>query len=358
MPTHAERAHAQHLLFSYWFGTRDPCPPQTISKQLYAERHGYRWLFEMLPLKNPIVRGEESPRLAEMVWHKVVAMRRLFANDKSVARLTFVDSDTLMVRPQRTLESIFAQKHAHDGAGAANCSVYLQADPYLLNAGFLSVRRTRWVLKNFLPTWFRYTEDPRFYFRRGARDNFHEPEQAALVATTLHYALRALAPEHELCLANATERACTDPKLSAEHHAKALAYFAERKDLPEAPLRAGGLTFQAYMAKLRRPSHRLYSCAAYLYRAALGLSFSSSTTIRVDAENAICLLGYTGPQINRHHMLPVWFLAKVANGSLGKPSLGLNSYGPGYSRDLLLVHQKGLPEAMCRPEWLPPQLPF
>ena len=40
---HAVGTHRQHALLSYWYGAKDPCPPQTTSKRLYAERHGYLW---------------------------------------------------------------------------------------------------------------------------------------------------------------------------------------------------------------------------------------------------------------------------------------------------------------------------
>ena len=87
-----------------------------------------------------------------------------------------------------------------------------------------------------------------------------------------------------------------------------------------------------------------------MYRALLGLNLSKATTIRVDKENAICLLGYGGRQINRHHMLPDWFVKAAMPSS---KSLTQGSYGSGYSRDLLLVHQKGLPAGMCNADWRP-----
>ena len=95
---HAVGTHHRHALLSYWYGTKDPCPPQTTSKRLYAERHGYLWQFEMLPLTTPMVRGrEESPQLAETVWHKVSALQRAFDEYSNVSRCTFLDSDTLVL---------------------------------------------------------------------------------------------------------------------------------------------------------------------------------------------------------------------------------------------------------------------
>ena len=371
---HAIGTHRQHALLSYWYGAKDPCPPQTTSKRLYAERHGYLWQFEMLPLTTPMVRGrEESPQLAETVWHKVSALQRAFDEYSNVSRCTFLDSDTLVVRPQRSLESIFAETRARTPLpaatatattqhGGSHCSVYLQAlnAPPALNAGFISVKRTRWVREVFLPTWLSYADSPRFYFRSSKAENYHAPEQAALTAAVLHFAIRALRPDHALVKANATLQACADPQLRAEHVAQAAAYFREHADLPEAALRVDGLTFRSYMAKYKRPTHRLYTCAAYIFRAALGYDFSQSATIRIDDENSICLLGHEGRQINRHHMLPDWFL-RVASGVDTHDSHGASShrmtgapYGAGYSRDLLMIHQKGLPAAMCREDWKPP----
>ena len=51
-------------------------------------------------------------------------------------------------------------------------------------------------------------------------------------------------------------------------------------------------------------------------------------------------------------MLPDWFVTGIANGTVSA-SKGI-SYGAGFSRDLLLIHHKGLPEAMCRADWKPP----
>jgi len=229
-----------------------------------------------------------SPQLAETVWYKVDAMLRLFADNGNATRCTFLDSDTLVLRPDRSLESIFAQTRAPSGdarGGGSSlsvarrgprCSVDLQADPMMLNAGFVSVRRTRWVLESFLPTWLSYSRDPHFYFRSRRDANFHAPEQAALVATVLHFALRSvpspdrLAPllgaeERRLLLAaraNSSLHVCTDPDLRAEMHAKAVAYFAAHPELPDPSLRGSVGTMSAYMAKMRRPTHRLYACAA------------------------------------------------------------------------------------------------
>ena len=59
-------------------------------------------------------------------------------------------------------------------------------------------------------------------------------------------------------------------------------------------------------------------------------------------------------------MLPDWFL-RVASGVDTHDRHGASShrmtgapYGAGYSRDLLMIHQKGLPAAMCREDWKPP----
>ena len=372
----ATAAFHRHLLFSYWYGATDPCPSQTRSKALYASHHGYGWRFEMRPaIPQHLARVAESPQLAEAVWYKVIALRAAF-DGRYVHQCTFFDSDTLIVQPELSLESIFsairpAARQAPDTEhsstvasaaaptsrqGRAQCTVYLQADPLMLNAGFISVRRSSWVLNTFLPTWLSYSEDGRFNFRHSKRENFHAPEQAALVATVLSFALRTyLQPDHPLVRGNASRHACTDPHTSASLHNMAAEYFAQHPDEPPPQFSFVGFeTFHTYRARMTRPTHRLYLCASYLYHAVLSLNQTASSVIRVDDENSICLLGYDGPQINRHHYVPTW-LSDLANGTLsGAKGSSRHFFGSGFSTDMLLVHQKGLPARLCSADWLPP----
>lgn len=315
-----------------------------------------------------------SPQLAETVWYKVGMLRRAFANNPEVQRCTFLDSDTLIVRPDRSLESIFMETYepraaANTAVSSASssdssstkdlprCSVYLQIDPMLLNAGFVSLRRTQWVLESFLPTWQSFAQEPRFYFRESKAMNYHAPEQAALVAAVLHFVLRSLAPrEHPLIKsANTSLHACASSRQTpqAVKDREVRDYFAKHSDLPPKALRHGSLTFHSYLGRssLQRPTHRLYMCAAYLLHSVIGLRHENATTLPIDDENAICFLGYQGRQINRHHLLPEWFLSNIANGTMRPP---IATYGNGISRDLLLIHQKSLSQALCQKDWLPP----
>ena len=242
--------------------------------------------------------------------------------------------------------------HEPGGEYSQQCTVYLQADPLMLNSGFVSVRRSQWVLDAFLPTWQSYTNDGRFQFKYKKSANFHAPEQAGLVAAVLHFAMRSLRPDHPLVVANRSQHICTDPKLSAQYVKEAAAYFAKHRQEPTKAFNFVGFeTYYNYMRGTSRQTNRLYVCASYIYQAVLGLNQTQSATIPIDNQNAICLLGYHGRQINRHHMIPTW-LQDIANGSI----VTKGTFGNGFSKDLLLVHQKGLPAHICAKTWQPPRI--
>lgn len=61
------------------------------------------------------------------------------------------------------------------------------------------------------------------------------------------------------------------------YYKQALLYFGkEHPNLPESGVNdIEGMTYKEYMAANRRPTHRLYMCANYIYRAILGLDFTS-----------------------------------------------------------------------------------
>ena len=158
--------------------------------------------------------------------------------------------------------------------------------------------------------------------------------------------------DHPLVVANRSQHICTDPKLSAQYVKEAAAYFAKHRQEPTKAFNFVGFeTYYNYMRGTSRQTNRLYVCASYIYQAVLGLNQTQSATIPIDNQNAICLLGYHGRQINRHHMIPTW-LQDIANGSI----VTKGTFGNGFSKDLLLVHQRAYQPTSAPKHGSPPRI--
>ena len=337
-----ENSASSHHIFSHYTGTTPPCRPYLESKRSYCARHGYtfRYYHDYNYVNNRKTSFQEPLSLR-------LHLARTYLYNGNVRQLTYFDMDTIIIEPEWRLDDIFAAEQAKHPD--IPCTVFVQADPYLINTGFFSLKNTHWVREQFLPTWDRLQI---MSWKMGYYMN-----QPAFNAAILHIALLAhnasdltepCWPNNRELLneivtwANTTRSGYPGPEYHQGH--KLLDYF----ETLVGKRRAAG----------KSRTKLTYYCASYVYDKVLKLPMTARS-FKVSETDGVCFMGFEGPQINRHHMLPgraLDKLRKILSPAPGAPeapppstetetaaSNGITRhtarpFGTAYSRDLFLLH--------------------
>ena len=299
------------------------CKAYIDSKRNYCERHNYTFKYYEDINFEPNTHYQEPLSLR-------LHQARAYLFSRMVKQLTYLDFDTVIVQPEKTLDSIFAAEQAkHDFP----CTVFVQADPYVLNSGFWSVVNTPWVRNIFLPAWDRMQI---YAWQHGIFTN-----QAPLCVTILHAALEARGIK---------TRPCFNLKSFKMEYMSQVLEWAENEKAGypnekwhQLPKLSTYLSNLVDKGKNHRNSHVLYSynCANYFYEEFLNSSFLNRS-FRVSETDGVCFMGFDGTQMNRHHFMPSSALKRLNIGEFKNDEHDIRfkptKYGRAYSEDLFMIH--------------------
>ena len=302
------------------------CKAYLESKRSYCERHNYTFKYYEDRDYIPSSRHYQEPLSLRL------HLARTYLFSGVVKQLTYMDFDTFIIQPEKTLESIYAAEAAkHDFP----CTVFVQADPYVTNSGFWSVVNTPWVRNIFLPSWDRlqvYAWQHAIYF-----------DQAPFGIAILHAALAARKIALRPCFNLRSQRAGGEDQARILHWSR-----TEKTDFPGSEWHQPPklTTYQSNLVdkgKNHRTNHVQfsYSCANYFFEKMLQLPFANRS-FRVSDTDGVCFMGFDGTQMNRHHFIPERARKKL---NLGKAKVDTGdirhqptNYGSAYSDDLFMIH--------------------
>ena len=352
-----ERLGYHHMFSFYADDTRDSeyCRAFLANKESYCRRHGLLWSFRrsfLLPQRHV----QESSALKTSIASELL----LSAHNQQV---TYLDLDTFIVDHAVEFGGIFDK--ADREHPSFPCTVYVESDPYFVNSGFFSVMNTAWVREEFLPKWDslrRSWERSAMWGRQATGSiNAGEPDQKALNAALLHFALRERGfPDGDICgfaehdlkspkVRNATEQVRKWIK-SLSVGFPGVDYYVRVKN-PVVGLDKDQTSYAALFAKSEKSGEQpgggyglgasvFYECFNWAFQEVLGLDFRGRS-FPVGEEDGVCFLGFDGLQVNRHHFLPKEAVGKLRRFTYSESDEKRHHarlYGPGYSRDLFNIH--------------------
>lgn len=335
------QATGYHHMFSFFADDNSGasvCQAYLLNKESYCKKHGLLWSFRRMYF-TPHRHQQEA--LAMRI--SIAAQLLLSAHN---AQVTYMDFDTFIPDHNVAIDPLFDKAdEEHD----FTCSVYVQADPYLLNSGFWSVMNTDWVREEFMPKW----EALRLRWERSGVGGSHtgamEPDQKSFMATIMHFALREKGMDTDVCGARDFDLGSEKWQNVTREVAKWVAslpggypgeeYYVRKvhqvpgihKDLTSYKVRLDGTL---------KNGGFFYSCFNWAMESLLGLPFLKRS-FPVGKTDGVCFLGFEGKQFNRHHWFPPHTVKLLQNFTYKEASgkrHGSSNFGKAYSNDLFSMH--------------------
>ena len=331
-----------HHIVSFWADSAwdvDICWAFVTNKESYCRKHGILWSFRRMHFV-PHRHFQESLALRIAIVSELL----LSAHNRQV---TYMDFDTFIVDHAVDIDSIYEEA---DAEHEFPCTVYVQADPYVVNSGFWSVMNTAWVREEFMPKWDALRR--KWDASGAAGSTAREPDQKSFMAAILHFALRERNIDSDICgfeefdlRSTKVQNATNEVKkwvnsLPAGYPGED---FYVRKKHPIPGLHKDLLS---YVDGFRKHTSKsldgavLHDCYNWAFDHVLGLSFRNRS-FPVGTEDGICFLGFEGMQVNRQHFFPPAAVRALHNFTFSEAAENRHhayQYGKGYSQTLFNFH--------------------
>ena len=335
-------AKGYHHMFSFLANDADNssyCRAYVANKESYCKKHGLLWSFH---------RSFFAPHRH---FQEALALRIPIASQLLLsahnAQITYMDYDMMIVDHNVDINQIFNDV---DKTHEFPCTVYVQADPYVLNSGFWSLMNTNWVREHFLQKWesFRFKWDVSGVAGKRVTGAM-EPDQKGFVAAILHYALKERGFDPDICAAEKFSIRSKEWKNVSKEVANWIKTLP--KNYPKYKLwqlkanrrwgpKKDHSSYQSVFDRDGGGGNLFYLCFNWAMQHILKLPISD-LSFPVGKEDGVCFMGYQGKQINRHHMFPRETFKKLRNFSFSEATNSRHAstmYGTGYSTDLFALH--------------------
>ena len=124
---------AKLAMTTAWFSPQPPCQVQLDSQRAYALQHNYSFTVERF--------AQQS------MFNKISALRRACLSTGRPQLCVIIDAD-MLVNDANAHIPLATVLEAAVAPADSRCSVFVQQDPYLINAGFVALRAdSDWALR-------------------------------------------------------------------------------------------------------------------------------------------------------------------------------------------------------------------